>query len=175
MDYNPANSRINIKENAPAAKTLHLKKLPFVVAVLGQIAVFLYLIVHFHFLILISVPHIWQIFLSELSDGYSWFFSPFRLTIFYQKARIVNGNYSFALKTMTRSDIHLSSGHHEKPQKLPAPFQLLPSCISLLEASPSISDIHPFLCFNANRLRILKMMKPLSDSSSQTVADHHSQ
>lgn len=50
MDYNPATCCINIKQNASAAKTLHLKKLPFVVAVLGQIPGFLYLTVHFYFL-----------------------------------------------------------------------------------------------------------------------------
>lgn len=100
------------------------------------------------------------------------FFFHFRLTVSYQKGGIVNGNYPFALKTMTCSCIQLSSGQHEKPQKLTAPFQLLPSHISLLKVIPSISDIYPFLCFNANYLRILKLMKPLYDISSQTLAIH---
>jgi len=45
---------------------------------------------------------------------------------------------------MTYSGIHLSFGQHEKPQKLSAPFQLLPSYISLPAVIPSVTSIHFF-------------------------------
>lgn len=158
MDYNPATSCISNKQDAPAAKTLLLKKLPFAVAALGQIPAFLHCIVNFHSSVLISIPHIWQIILSELSNEYSWFFLILWIGIITLLWKLYPSYLWVAWKiSETFSTLSVAA------------------FLYFTAGSEPFNQWHPSISFFIeNCLRMLKMMEPLSDSSSQAFSEHNS-